>query len=71
MLRKIFRFLLFGVLALAFLVGGFFLYGLSLKRELPWQSPVFDTERPADPGTIGPKGVLVFSKTNGFRSCLS
>ncbi len=67
MLRKILRFLLFGILAIALLVGGFFLYGLSLVRKLPWQSPVFDTERPADPGTIGPKGVLVFSKTNGFR----
>lgn len=34
---------------------------------LPWQKPVFDTARPADPGTVGEKGVLLFSKTNGFR----
>lgn len=67
MLRKILRFLLFGLLAIALLVGCLFLYSLSLVRKLPWQSPVFDTERPTDPGAIGPNGVLVFSKTNGFR----
>jgi uncharacterized protein len=36
-------------------------------RKLPWQKPVFETIKPADPGQIGDKGVLIFSKTNGFR----
>ena len=38
-----------------------------ITRDLPWQKPSFDTAKPADPGVVGDKGVLIFSKTNGFR----
>ena len=67
MLAKILKFFLYGLLTLVVLMGGFYLYGMYLVRKLPWQSPVFETVRPPDPGIIGPKGVLIFSKTNGFR----
>ncbi|MPR34904.1 ThuA domain-containing protein [Salmonirosea aquatica] len=67
MLRKLFKALAIvaGIALVA--LGGFYVYAMYLTRKLPWQHPVFDTERPADPGSIGPKGVLVFTKTNGFR----
>ncbi|MBO0939557.1 ThuA domain-containing protein [Fibrella sp. HMF5335] len=67
MVRKLLRFVLFTALALALLMGGFVLFAMYSIRKLPWQHPVFDTTRPADPGPVGDKGVLVFSKTNGFR----
>ncbi len=54
-----------GVLFLA--LSSLNVYGLYLTRKLPWQHPVFDTVRPPDPGKIGSKGVLIFTKTNGFR----
>lgn len=52
---------------LVVIAGCMYIYALSLVRKLPWQHPVFETVRPADPGIIGPKGVLIFTKTNGFR----
>jgi len=67
MLKKILYGLGGLLLLLVVLAGSFYVYALHLVRKLPWQSPVFETVRPADPGEIGPKGVLVFSKTNGFR----
>ena len=67
MLRKIVKILIGLVLVLVVLVGTFVVFGLYVTRKLPWQKPVFDTVRPADPGVVGAKGVLVFSKTNGFR----
>ncbi|QHT70059.1 ThuA domain-containing protein [Rhodocytophaga rosea] len=67
MLRKIGKILLGIVLVLLLIAGGFFVFAMSLVKKLPWQKPVFETVRPPDPGTIGEKGVLVFSKTNGFR----
>lgn len=56
---------LFVVLVVAVL--GFVGFGMYVTCNLPWQKPEFDTARPADPGTVGDKGVLIFSKTNGFR----
>ncbi|GAB4011391.1 hypothetical protein GCM10028808_24820 [Spirosoma migulaei] len=67
MFRKFVKILLGLVLVLVLLAGAFVVFGMYVTRQLPWQKPVFDTERPADPGTVGPKGVLIFSKTNGFR----
>ncbi|GAB3985454.1 hypothetical protein GCM10028807_00740 [Spirosoma daeguense] len=67
MARKLLKIFL-GILAfLVILVGGFIGFGMYVTRQLPWQKPVFDTLRPADPGAVGDKGVLIFSKTNGFR----
>ncbi len=67
MLRKIFKIFAW-LIAVVILVGvGFYTFGLYMVKKLPWQHPVFETIRPADPGTIGEKGVLIFSKTNGFR----
>jgi type 1 glutamine amidotransferase len=67
MLRKISKILLGIVLMLVLIAGGLYVFVLSLQKKLPWQGPVFETVRPPDPGTIGEKGVLVFSKTNSFR----
>ncbi|MGA0557625.1 ThuA domain-containing protein [Larkinella sp. VNQ87] len=67
MLRKLVKIVLGLIVTVLLLAGAGFLYALSLTRSLPWQKPVFETERPADPGAIGAKGVLIFSKTNGFR----
>lgn len=67
MLRKSLKILLGLGLVLALLAGSFVIFGMYVTRQLPWQKPVFDTERPADPGQVGAKGVLIFSKTNGFR----
>jgi len=67
MLRKLLKILLGLVVVLLLIVGGFFVFGMYVTRQLPWQKPEFDTARPADPGPIGDKGVLIFSKTNGFR----
>ncbi len=66
-MKTFFRLMLFLFLGMLISFGGFYLYALHLTRKLPWQHPVFDTVKPADPGDVGPKGVLVFSKTNGFR----
>ncbi len=44
-------------------VTGYVLYVL---KKLPGQEPTFETIRPADPGPVA-NGVLVFSKTNGYR----
>lgn len=67
MLRKLMKILLGLVLFVAILIGGLKLLLLYVTRQLPWQKPSFDTVRPADPGQVGAKGVLIFSKTNGFR----
>ncbi len=40
---------------------------MHVRRKLPWQYPVFETVRPPNPEQVGEKGVLIFSKTNGFR----
>ncbi len=66
-MRKPLKIVLGLVLFLALLVGGAVLFGMYVTRQLPGQEPVFDTVRPADPGQVGEKGVLIFSKTNGFR----
>ncbi|MDJ1481159.1 ThuA domain-containing protein [Cytophagaceae bacterium YF14B1] len=65
--RKISKVIGFIVLGIILLIGAFVIMGLYVTRKLPWQTPIFDTVRPADLGTIGSKGVLIFSKTNGFR----
>lgn len=67
MLRKLLKILLGVVLFLALLIGGFITFGMYVTRKLPWQKSVFETVRPTDPGPVGAKGVLIFSKTNGFR----
>lgn len=59
MLNKIL--LVFSIIMLGLL--GFIAYKLSSL----WKDPVFETIKPADPGPIGKHGVLVFSKTNGYR----
>lgn len=67
MLHKIIKIVGWVLLAIVVIISGFFVYGMYMVKKLPWQHPVFDTARPADPGQVGDKGVLVFSKTNGFR----
>ncbi|GAB3705089.1 hypothetical protein GCM10027592_37120 [Spirosoma flavus] len=67
MARKLLKVLLGIIGVLVLLIGGFIVFGMYVTRTLPWQKPEFDTVRPADPGAVGNKGVLVFSKTNGFR----
>ncbi|MBD2699124.1 ThuA domain-containing protein [Spirosoma sp. BT702] len=67
MTRKLLKIFLGIVGVLVFLIGGFVVFGMYVTRTLPWQKPVFDTARPADPGAVGDKGILIFSKTNGFR----
>lgn len=52
---------------LVVIIASFFVYGLHLTKKLPWQSPIFDTEIPANPGNLGKRGVLLFYKTNGFE----
>jgi uncharacterized protein len=42
-------------------------YALHLMRWLPWQKPVFDEGMPAHSKGLGPKAILIFSKTNGYR----
>lgn len=42
-------------------------YSLFILKRLPWQKPLFDTIDPCIPVSVGKKGVLIFSKTNGFR----
>jgi type 1 glutamine amidotransferase len=54
-----------GILAL--LIASFFVYGMYLTKELPWQEPVFDSEVPPNPGSLGNRSVLLFYKTNGFE----
>lgn len=66
-MRKFLKILVGLVVVLIVAVGGFVVFGMYVTRNLPWQKPEFDTTRPADPGTVGDKGVLIFSKTNGFR----
>lgn len=67
MIRKIIRVLLGVIGVLAVLAVTFIVSVMYVTRSLPWQKPVFDTVAPADPGEVGEKGVLIFSKTNGFR----
>lgn len=66
-MKQLFRVLFFLFVGMFVSFGGLMGYGMYLTRKLPWQHPVFDTGVPADPGVIGEKGVLLFSKTNGFR----
>jgi type 1 glutamine amidotransferase len=54
-----------GILTL--LIASFFVYGMYLTKELPWQAPVFDSEVPPNPGNLGNRSVLLFYKTNGFK----
>jgi type 1 glutamine amidotransferase len=42
-------------------------YFLNQVRWLPWQKPVFDTKLTSQLPIINDNGVLIFSKTNGFR----
>lgn len=67
MLQKIFNILLGLVVCVVLLFGAGVIGAKYLTRTLPWQHPVFDTSRPPDPDSVGAKGVLIFSKTNGFR----
>ena len=67
MLRKILKILFILVLFVVILDIGLKLSLLYVTRALPWQKPTFDFKRPLDPGPVGPKGVLIFSKTNGYR----
>lgn len=67
-MRRTFPKILLGVvLSVIVFTGAFDLLILGVTRQLPGQTPVFDTTPPADPGPVGPKGVLIFAKTNGFR----
>nr|WP_295932167.1 ThuA domain-containing protein [uncultured Dyadobacter sp.] len=56
--------LLFAAAVIAVASGG---YALHRMRWLPWQKPVFETAIPANCGAAGPKAILIFSKTNGYR----
>ena len=42
-------------------------YSLFILKKLPWQKPVFDEHCPEKPTWTGNKGLLIFSKTNGYR----
>ncbi|MEO6287532.1 MAG: ThuA domain-containing protein [Dyadobacter sp.] len=42
-------------------------YALHTMRQLPWQSPLFDTEIPKFISPVHSNAILIFSKTNGFR----
>lgn len=53
--------------AAVILVAGAAGYALHTMRWLPWQKPVFETVMPAHCKAAGPKAILVFSKTNGYR----
>jgi hypothetical protein len=54
-----------GILLLVLVLGG----GLWVAYQLRFlfQKPQFDTALPPDPGEVGLRGVLLFSKTNGYR----
>lgn len=67
MVQKFLKILTVIAVAVGCLLGTLNLYALYITRNLPWQYPVFDYIRPTDPGAIGKKGVLLFTKTNGFR----
>lgn len=67
MLRKFLNMLLGMVVVSVLLFGGLVVFAKYVTRTLPWQHPVLDTQRPPDPDSVGAKGVLIFSKTNGFR----
>lgn len=67
MFRKLLNALLGLVVVAVLLFGGLVIAAKYVTRTLPWQHPVFDTVRPPDPDSVGAKGVLIFSKTNGFR----
>ncbi|MFM8451183.1 MAG: ThuA domain-containing protein [Haliscomenobacter sp.] len=66
-MKRLVRYTLLSATLLVLLFSALNVYALYLTRQLPWQRPVFDYQRPADPGVVGNKGVLVFTKTNGFR----
>jgi type 1 glutamine amidotransferase len=57
-------YILIGVVALGL---SLWLFVLNSMRHLPWQSSAFDTEMPKSLPPVGRNGVLIFSKTNGFR----
>jgi hypothetical protein len=57
-------YLLIGIFALGLSIWAYILYSM---RQLPWQSPVFDTEIPKSISPVNANAVLIFSKTNGFR----
>jgi hypothetical protein len=57
-------YILIGVVALGL---SLWLFVLNSMRQLPWQSPLLDTEMPKSLPPVGRNGVLIFSKTNGFR----
>ena len=67
MLKKILKIVGALILLVVIGLGGTFTYVIWRLQKLPWQHPVFETVKPEDPGQIGEKGVLVFSKTNGWR----
>ncbi len=67
MIRKLFSILLGLIVVAVLLFVGLVVLAKYVTRTLPWQHPVFDTVRPADPDSVGAKGILIFSKTNGFR----
>lgn len=66
-MNRILKYVLVFFTFVALSLSALSVYALYLTRKLPWQHPVFDYQRPADPGEIGAKGILVFTKTNGFR----
>lgn len=67
-MKPVFRRTLFRILAIALVsLACSGLYALHLMRWLPWQHPVFEKVIPAHCTATGPKAILVFSKTNGYR----
>ena len=67
MIRKVFKIFSVSVLIIVLLLVLTKAYMLFVTRKLPWQKPIFDTQLPPFPGDIGKAGVLIFTKTNGFR----
>ncbi|TAE47117.1 MAG: ThuA domain-containing protein [Bacteroidetes bacterium] len=63
MWKKILKWTLLSLLALFVLFAAFVAWNVRFL----WQKPRFDTEMVADPGDLGAKAILVFSKTNGYR----
>ena len=51
----------------AVVLSGAGVYSLFMLKKLPWQKPLFDRIDPGVPESVGKKGILIFSKTNGFR----
>lgn len=66
-IRKMFNASSVSVLIIVILLALVKTYMLFVTRKLPWQKPVFDTQLPPLPTDIGKAGVLIFTKTNGFR----